>query len=112
MYNIMKQIKSIFFLLLVAFVPLHVCAADDASKGEELNIPEIVLEHLSDSYEWHIVSYGGKHLSIPLPVIVRSEETGDWHICTSHNLPENFFSMRNITGRYMRNLRTAVSCAL
>lgn len=104
MYNIMKQIKSIFFLLLVAFVPLHVCAADDASKGEELNIPEIVLEHLSDSYEWHIASYGGKHLSIPLPVIVRSEETGDWHICTSHNLPENFFFNEEHHGKIYEKL--------
>ena len=85
----MKHLKSILLLLLIAFSPTF-AQAEEASE-EELNIPEIVLEHLSDSYEWHIASYEGKHLSIPLPIIVRSENSGGWHLCTAHTLPEGFF---------------------
>ena len=85
----MKHLKSILLLLLIAFSPTF-AQAEEASE-EELNIPEIVLEHLSDSYEWHIASYEGKHLSIPLPIIVRSENSGEWHFCTAHSLPEEFF---------------------
>lgn len=85
----MKHLKSILLLLLIAFSPTF-AQAEEASE-EELNIPEIVLEHLSDSYEWHIASYEGKHLSIPLPIIVRSENSGEWHLCTAHTLPEGFF---------------------
>ena len=60
-------------------------------EGKSLDIPSTVLEHLSDSYEWHIASYEGKSLSIPLPIIVRSSSTGEWSFCTEHTLPKNFF---------------------
>lgn len=85
----MKQIKSILLLLMVALSPLQLYA-DNKEEGE-LNIPEIVLEHLSDSYEWHIASYKGRHLSLPLPIIVRSSATGEWHFCTVHSLPQGFY---------------------
>lgn len=75
---------------MVAFVPM-VMSAEEAIEGEQINIPEIVLEHLADSYEWHIASYQGKHLSIPLPIIIRSGNTGEWHFCTAHSLPDGFF---------------------
>ena len=75
---------------MVAFVPM-VMSAEEAKEGEQINIPEIVLEHLADSYEWHIASYQGKHLSIPLPIIIRSGNTGEWHFCTAHSLPDGFF---------------------
>ena len=50
---------------MVALLPMPVLA-EEGGEGEKINIPEIVLEHLADSYEWHIASYQGKHLSIPL----------------------------------------------
>lgn len=89
----MKRIKTILFLVLAIFVaPLQALAAGNAHDGgEELNIPEIVLEHLADSYEWHIASYEGKHVSIPLPIIVRSESTAEWYFCTAKSLPGRFF---------------------
>ena len=31
--------------------------ANENEEGGELNIPEIVLEHLAESYEWHIATY-------------------------------------------------------
>ena len=85
----MKEIKSFIILLAIMLVPMGV-HAETEENGEELNIPEVVLEHLSDSYEWHIASYQGKHLSIPLPMILRSSQTGKWHFCTAHSLPEGF----------------------
>ena len=89
----MNKLKSILLMMVALMLPLQIFADDsaEAKEGEQLNIPEIVLEHLSDSYEWHIASYKGKHLSIPLPIIVRSENTGKWHFCTAHSLPEPFF---------------------
>ena len=86
----MKQLRSLFLLLLFALLPL-VAGAQEKGGGEKLDIPEIVLEHLSDSYEWHIATFGGKSVSIPLPIIVRSSETGQWTFCTAGSLPQNFF---------------------
>ena len=87
----MKKIKTIILLMMAALLLPKAAMASEGGEGEELDIPEIVLEHLADSYEWHIASYQGSHLSIPLPIIVRSENTGEWHFCTAHSLPAPFF---------------------
>lgn len=84
----MKRIKSIILLFVAAMLTLPVLANEGEQKEETINIPEIVLEHLADAYEWHIASYEGKHLSIPLPVIVRSEATGEWITCCSSTIEE------------------------
>ena len=42
----MNRIKSILLILTVAFLPLNLCAAE---TEEAIDIPEIVLEHLSDA---------------------------------------------------------------
>ena len=63
----MKQLRTIILVLLAVLSSVQINASE--TEGEKINIPEIVLEHLSDSYEWHIASYEGKHISIPLPII-------------------------------------------
>jgi F-type H+-transporting ATPase subunit a len=82
---------------MVAFLPLSLYANEQ--EDEKLDIPEIVLEHLADSYEWHIASYQGKHLSIPLPIILRSSNTGAWYFCTAHSLPDGFFFNEEAHGK-------------
>ena len=74
----------------MALLPMPMLAGEE-SKDEPLNISEIVLEHLADSYEWHIATYEGKHIGFPLPIIIRSSQTGEWHFCTEHSLPDGFF---------------------
>ena len=86
----MKQLRSLIILVLFALIPCA-AAAQEKGGGEKLDIPEIVLEHLSDSYEWHIATVGDKSISIPLPIIVRSSATGQWTLCTSNSLPSRFY---------------------
>ena len=100
----MEKVKSIILLMLVALLPVQLYAEEAAHEGEELDIPEIVLEHLADAYEWHIASYQGKHLSIPLPVIIRSKNKGQWHFCTAHNLPDGFFLSEEHHGKIYERL--------
>jgi len=99
----MKQLKSIILLMMVALLPMP-ALAEESGDGKELDIPEIVLEHLADAYEWHIASYEGKHLSIPLPIIIRSENTGEWHFCTAHSLPEGFFFSEEHHGKIYEHM--------
>jgi F-type H+-transporting ATPase subunit a len=59
---------------------------------EELNVKELILEHLSDSYEWHIFSTKKRDITVHLPVILYSNETG-WHFFLSsklHNIDNNY----------------------
>lgn len=86
----MKQIKTFILLLVLTLAPWHAMAANGGKQGT-LDIPEIVLEHLADSYEWHIATYQGKNLSIPLTIIIRSGATGEWHFCTASTLPKGFY---------------------
>ncbi len=45
----------------------------ETHEKEEFNAGEFVIEHVSDAYEWHIVTFGETHVSIPLPVILYSK---------------------------------------
>lgn len=85
----MKRIKSVFLFLVFALLPMQFLAAEkgDEAGAKEIDIPELVLEHLSDAYEWHIAG----DVAIPLPIIVRSQQTGEWYFGTEKNLPENFY---------------------
>ena len=104
----MKQLKSIILLMMVALLPMP-ALAEESGGGDELDIPEIVLEHLADAYEWHIASYEGKHLSIPLPIIIRSENTGEWHFTSVRLIvcPRASSSAKSITVRFMSVWLTA-----
>lgn len=100
---IMRHIRAV--LLLLALMPAFTLSAKEKSdSGSELNIPEIVLEHLSDAYEWHIATYKDHHISIPLPIIIRSEATGEWHFCTIHSLPKNFYFNKKMHGKIYEKL--------
>lgn len=100
----MRHIKYILLLLLVFMPALASSANEKADEEGGLNIPEIVLEHLSDSYEWHIATYGDNHISIPLPIIIRSDATGEWYFCTSHSLPDNFYFNKEMHGKIYEKL--------
>lgn len=41
-----------------------------AGGQKEFNAGEMIVEHIIDSYEWHLFSLGEKHVSVPLPVIL------------------------------------------
>jgi F-type H+-transporting ATPase subunit a len=42
----------------------------DSSKEKKYNAGEMILEHIGDAYEWHIITVGETHVAIPLPVIL------------------------------------------
>jgi len=42
----------------------------EPSEAQKMNAGEILFEHLLDSYEWHIFTWKGKHVSVPLRIIV------------------------------------------
>lgn len=75
------QILLTLVCLLCMAPALH--AGDLREKAQQdVNVKKIVLDHIGNSYEWHLSSWGGKHYSIPLPVILYSEVSG-WHLFSS-----------------------------
>lgn len=45
-------------------------------KSGKFNPGTFIIEHITDSYEWHIATFGDFHLSIPLPIILISDYSG------------------------------------
>ena len=75
----MKKLK---FILLSLFLLLPL-----AAKAEDLDMNEYLFGHVGDSYEWHITTVNGHHVTVPLPVIVHSRTSG-WHLFSSARLEE------------------------
>lgn len=48
----------------------------------EIDVQQIVFDHIQDAYTWHIAAWNGHEVAIPLPVIVRSAERG-WFVFLS-----------------------------
>jgi F-type H+-transporting ATPase subunit a len=85
MLKISKVIFVILALSVIFFMPLTAQHAkdhsttgeelhtDNSQKNEAFNAGKFVIEHVSDSHDWHIVSFGENHISIPLPIIIYSK---------------------------------------
>jgi len=63
---------------------------DDSGHGEtteeEFNATEYILEHVSDSHDWHILTKkDGHHVAVPLPVILYSKHSG-FHVFMSSKI--------------------------
>lgn len=79
----MRNIKVyISVLLLMLALPVRTFAHQEPEK---VDAKEIVFHHIQDAYEWHITSWGDKHITVSLPIIVYSGETG-WHCFSSSHL--------------------------
>ncbi|MDD4637852.1 MAG: F0F1 ATP synthase subunit A, partial [Bacteroidales bacterium] len=76
-------VRSLLVACLSLLISLPVAAQEDTNK--EIDVKEIVFDHIFDSYEWHITEWGDHPVAIPLPVIVKAEESG-WHLFLSSKL--------------------------
>lgn len=56
------------------------------AAGEEKDMTEVIMDHIKDSHEWHLLTTKeGHHVSIPLPVIIYSKHSG-LHVFMSSKL--------------------------
>ncbi|MCC8146131.1 MAG: F0F1 ATP synthase subunit A [Bacteroidales bacterium] len=78
-----RFIHILLTFILLCFTGIAYAATDlHEEEAKELNVRELILDHVGDAYDWHITSFGDKHISIPLPVIVKGHESG-WHVFSS-----------------------------
>ena len=93
-YNLQKLIVTISFLICAIFMLSNEAFAkagnhDDESGlveevEEKLDAGALIFDHIMDSYDWHICTWKGKHISINLPIIVFSE--GELYAFSSKHL--------------------------
>ncbi|RLD89617.1 MAG: ATP synthase F0 subunit A [Bacteroidetes bacterium] len=80
----------LFFLFLgtTLLAQHHESKVDENWKEEALQqdfkAGDMIIEHITDSYEWHILTWNKTHVSIYLPVILYDQ--GEWHVFSSKHL--------------------------
>ena len=93
--NIRNKAWMSFLSLMLAVCMLLSPTAAMAQEGEshaeqeessKIDMTSLILDHISDSYEWHFCGEGENAVAIPLPVFVYSKVRGEWF----------FFSFRHI----------------
>ena len=81
-------IKRISFLLLTFIFMMNastvLASGNETEKEKSFDIKEMIFSHVLDSYEWHLLTIGEKHVSIPLLVIVKGEN--GWNVFSSSRL--------------------------
>lgn len=73
--NALKRLSFLAFLLFA----LTAYANDDnghVKKAEKFNAGELILEHIADAHDWHILDWAGHPVSLPLPIIIYDTERG------------------------------------
>jgi F-type H+-transporting ATPase subunit a len=78
--------------------PVH----SDSLVKEEFNTGKFIIEHVMDSYDWHVASFGDTHISIPLPIILYSKnpdlhEGKSFHVFMSskfHHAHDDYMGFR------------------
>lgn len=98
--NVSKYTKYtaffLFFLLISALTPRISFAAEQHNDHAEHTFEpgEFIMHHVSDAFEWHILTYKDTHVSIPLPIILYSKNSG-WHVFWSSKFHHGQASYRN-----------------
>lgn len=71
------------YIFIGLLLPLSLAAEE---KGGGFDMDEYLYGHVRDSYEWHITTVKGHHVSIPLPVIVASKTGNGFRMFSSKHL--------------------------
>jgi len=50
--------------------------SENSEKGKKFNAGELIMEHIADAHDWHILDWAGHPVSLPLPVIIYDTERG------------------------------------
>ena len=66
------------------------------TESSSFDAGKFVLEHVSDAYEWHILTWGETHVSVPLPIILYSKISG-FHIFFSSVFRHEHTSYKGFT---------------
>jgi len=95
--TMLKFSAGIFLIFILSIISIRPVSADesheitvtDAHAKEEFDAGKFIMEHVSDAYDWHVVSFGEKHISIPLPIILYSKypelhEDKSFHVFMSY----------------------------
>lgn len=67
-------VKSLFLGLFFLFpAQMTFSASESSSEGEEFKVTDMIMHHIKDAHDFHILDWNGHAVSVPLPVILWTE---------------------------------------
>lgn len=69
LYGKIIPIIALFFFTVLCSNSV-IFAANDKNEGKNFQPDAFIMNHIVDSYGWHITTFKGHHIGIPLPVIL------------------------------------------
>ena len=84
---------SMMLTVSMLFSPTAAMAQEGESHAEQeesskIDMTSLILDHISDSYEWHFCGEGENAVAIPLPVFVYSKVRGEWFFFSFKHIEE------------------------
>jgi F-type H+-transporting ATPase subunit a len=81
--GVISKMLSVFAITLYLLLPTQAISAksDTDPATKKFNAGDVIMDHILDSYEWHVADIDDVHISFPLPVILLYE--GKWHFFLS-----------------------------
>ncbi len=84
---------SLMLAVCMLFSPTAAMAQEGESHAEQeesskIDMTSLILDHISDSYEWHFCGEGENAVAIPLPVFVYSKVRGEWFFFSFKHIEE------------------------
>jgi F-type H+-transporting ATPase subunit a len=71
-----KWIRTLFLVSAIICVS-GIAKAEEAEGAEKkFNAGDLIIEHVADNHDWHIMGEGAHSISMPLPVILYSQQRG------------------------------------
>ena len=79
-----SSMKKIFLFFIVTLL-LSVQTTKAEQEKEKFNAGDMIMEHIGDSYTWHILTYKSTNIYIPLPVILINDGKIDVFLSNKFN---------------------------
>ena len=83
------MILSFLISLFLLQAPASSVIPSEVEESPEINVSEIIFDHIGDEYEWHITEWKGKPVAIPLPCIVIDKGL---KVFTAHHAEDNGYT--------------------
>ena len=69
----LSSIRLFLLGAIFSLVTASTFASSKSTEGEEFNVSETIMHHISDAHDFHILDWDGHAVSVPLPVILWTE---------------------------------------
>lgn len=92
----MKCIKNILLLVVAMLLALPGYAAEGGKGGVDMK--NMIMGHIKDSYEWHVTTINGKPIVMYFPCIVKTQE--GWKVFSGSQFAEEADAKGNRPGPY------------